>query len=265
MMKKWISLLLCLTLAAALLTACGGHAEQQKTPDPEIVPPVEEPVDVFSIETPYGTLAYPERWKDTVTIETGEEPYTLRFSAGEIPLFDLIFDGEEGYYLGTLQGQDGEATLRIISYDLDDQREDYADCRAMQEDVNVLLQHLRTDYTFREKEIPEEIDDSVYAIETDVVTLYYPERWQDQVTVEVTADGARFSCDGVQLFDILFGGEEGVLLGTYGQTPVRVVSYAIEQGELSDSRYEQLGNMEEDVNVVIQHLMEDSNFQVSED
>lgn len=265
-MKKWISLLLCLTLVAALLSACGsGHTDPQKTPDPETAQPVEEPVAVFSIETPYATFAYPERWKDKLTVGITEDPYTLHFSAGEEALFDLIINGEEGYFLGTLQAENGDATLHIISYDLDNQRADYADCRAMQEDVNVLLQHLRKDYTFREGEIPEEGNDSVYAIETDVVTLYYPERWKEQVTVDVTADAARFSCDGVQLFDILFGGEEGILLGTYAETPIRVVSYAIEQGELSDSRYEQLGNMEEDINVLIQHLMEDSAFRSGED
>lgn len=93
--------------------------------------------------------------------------------------------------------------------------------------------------------------------------LYYPQKWQDAVTVEVTDSKVAFStADGIQLFDLEFGQSEGDLLGTYGETEVHIVSYDIEQGYRSEEDYNKFCAMLEDVNVILQHLMEDENFVV---
>lgn len=220
--------------------------------------------ETYAIETPYAILAYPVRWRDQVqTTVEGTDVYSLKFTAGETPLFDLNFGGTEGALLGTLKITSGNVVLRIVSYDIDENAENYMDLCIMQEDINVIIQHLAAEYDFTiGAEIIEE-DTSTFEIETSLATLYYPQKWQDSVSVEVTDNKAAFSTtDGVQLFDLEFGQSEGVLLGTYGETELHIISYDIEQGERSEEDYNKLCAMQEDVNVILQHLLEDEAFTV---
>lgn len=125
--------------------------------DNEQVPELpEDNGEVFAIETKYGTLSYPEKWKELSKIEIVESPiYTVKFSgktaSGDIPLFDLNFDGGDGYRLGSMKVDGQDVTIYLDDYSFDQgtlSDEDYFNCCAMQEDVNVILEHLAQDYSF---------------------------------------------------------------------------------------------------------------------
>ena len=58
-------------------------------------------------------MKYPLKWKDLVTVEVADD--SVCFSYGDIKLFDLLFDSDEGYLLGTYDG----TQIKIISYDFD--------------------------------------------------------------------------------------------------------------------------------------------------
>ena len=112
--------------------------------------------EVFAIQTKYGTLSYPEKWKELSKIEIVESPiYTVKFSgktaSGDIPLFDLTFNGGDGYCLGTMKIDGQDVTIYIDDYSFDQSTmsdENYSNCCAMQADVNVILEHLAQDYSF---------------------------------------------------------------------------------------------------------------------
>lgn len=239
-MKKWLCLLLCVLLTAVMLTACGSEKKNQENGEKD------EPV--FVTETPYGDVVFPQEWEETVTIAAEEEPYTLRFSAGDTSLFDLLFVEEQG-----------ETKVKITTYELNEQLENYEDCCQMQEDVNVILDHLKLPYEFIGTQAGEE---ATFEIATDLVTLHYPERWKDQISVETAEDGVNFLYGDTPVFDVMFGGEEGFLLGTYRDTEIRAVVYDPDPDDMPESEYDAICQMQEDINVILQHLMKDADFQV---
>ena len=100
-------------------------------------------------------------------------------------------------------------------------------------------------------------DDAVFAIETSLTTLYYPEKWKDQVTVTVEDAQVSFTTtDGTQLFELVFAeSDEGYFIGTYGETPIYMIDHMVYDDTLAA--------MQEDVNVIISHLMEDEQFTMS--
>ena len=269
-MKK--ILILCLTLAILVLSGCGNTqaAEQPipveptpqqapaeptaapETPAPEETPapvPVEteEPIETYAIDFAGLQLKYPEKWKDKVTVTVSDNK--AAFVCGDVPLFDLLANSDEGYVLGTVCA-DEYTVLSVVSYDIADTEN--ADLFAMQEDMNVILQNLMTDYEFVVGEAVEKIDDSTVDIETSVTTLKYPARWKDTVTANVTENGVSFVNYGTSLFDLVFTECDGFLLGTYNDTPIYIVDYPVYSDEQAA--------MQEDVNVILQHLMEDPNF-----
>lgn len=203
---------------------------------------------VFPITFAGLTLKYPTKWQDRVSISETEDK-GLDFSADGTSLFTLYADGEH-IILGTVKGDE----YTVISVDFnDDITRENDEFAAMQEDINVILQHLIADYDFEPGVALEEEDNSTFDIETPVVTMKYPAKWQERVTIDVRDDGVYFSCDGTPLFDLIFSERDnGYLLGTYNGTPIYIVDYPIEDDELAV--------MQEDVNVILQHLMEDEAF-----
>lgn len=98
-----------------------------------------EPEDdsTFPIETSVTTLYYPAKWKDQVTVNATDEK--VSFSAGDTPLFDLVFTQCDGYLLGTY----GTTPVYIVEYPVTEQEH-----AAMQMGVNVILAHLQEDDQF---------------------------------------------------------------------------------------------------------------------
>lgn len=226
-----------------------------------------EPIDttakvdesVFSIETPYCTLYYPTQWEDTVTIHVSEdEPCKAAFSVDTYPLFDILFNSNEGEYLGTLT--DTSTTLCAVFYEWNEACATFEEYTAMQEDINVILEHLMADYPFTTSVVA---DDEVFAIETEVATFYYPTRWEKTLTVDVAQDRVSFSTPTTLLFELRFNGDDGHLLGTYDGTEIRVVYSELESDGVSEETYREWIAMQEDVNVILEYLSADSKFIVN--
>lgn len=106
--------------------------------------------EAIEIVTKYGTLLYPKEWESNLRTEiVDSDVYKVEFygtveGKKEQHLFDLSFNGTEGYNLGTLTTETGEAVqINIESYDfeLDDswtEDEKNLIC-AMQEDINYTI------------------------------------------------------------------------------------------------------------------------------
>lgn len=205
--------------------------------------------NTFITEVAGLKLQYPLRWKDLVSIDVDTNAAT--FSFGNEKLFTLFFNcPDKGNVLGTVCG-DENIVITISDYDVSD-----GNAVSMQEDVNVILQHLIEDYDFVVGEAIVKESNDVFAINTSVTTLYYPAKWQDVVTVEVSDTKVCFTYDNGSLFDLVFTEtENGFLLGTYENTPIYVVDYEVSSNEASA--------MQEDVNVILHYLMEDGNFSIN--
>ena len=100
-----------------------------------------------------------------------------------------------------------------------------------------------------------EPNDEVSDIPTDLVTLSYPERWKDKVEIKVEGKKVSFVNGDTPLFDLCFEECDGYLLGTYDGTPIYIIEYPVETEE-------QIA-MQQDVNVIIDHLCQDAKFVIN--
>lgn len=257
-MKKYVVCMLAL-ICALMLCACGADAnkpadgDQQEAPDTQVDVPQEEE-KVITIATPYADICVPENFEKNVTNEVvSEAPYTLNFKATDgTELFSLVFNGEGDILMGTLVGETENTVIYMNIPELDKESENYETYCAYQEAVNTIMTRLTKDYDFHINELIEVEDTTTTDIKTAFTTLKYPGKWKDAVQTEITADSVKFSNNGTPLFDLVFSECDGYLLGTYKDTPIYVVDYPVETNEQAA--------MQEDVNVIIQHLMEDPNF-----
>ena len=245
-MKRLSALLLTLIMILAL-SACGADSDKSKdgTDKPTIGEESDEPT--YTISAGGLELKYPEKWKDKVVVEVEDD--RACFSCGETKLFDLLFNTDEGYVLGTVKGEK-YTVIRVMDYTFENE-----ELCAMQEDVNIILHHLAEDYDFEVGVAMEEEDTTTIDINTSLVTMKYPAKWQDKVQIDVSDNGVKFSAEGTPLFELIFAECDGYLLGTYKETPIYIVDYDVETDEQAA--------MQADVNVIFQHLMEDSNFVIN--
>lgn len=106
--------------------------------------------EAIVIVTKYGTLLYPKEWESNLRTEIiDEDVYRVEFygtveGKDEHQLFDLIFNGTDGYNLGTLKTESGEdVSINIVSYDfeLDDTwtEDEQIVLYSMQEDINYII------------------------------------------------------------------------------------------------------------------------------
>lgn len=106
--------------------------------------------EAIEIVTKYGTLLYPLEWESNLRTEiVDKEEYKVEFygtveGKKEQHLFDLSFNGTEGYNLGTLKTEGGEdVAINIVSYDfeLDDTwtEDEQFVLYSMQEDINYII------------------------------------------------------------------------------------------------------------------------------
>lgn len=199
----------------------------------------------FDIETQYAVLKYPLKWKDSVDVVVSDDKVT--FSSNGTYLFDIVYNSSEGTLLGTLITDDYNVYVNVVDTDLEDE----TFCE-MQEDINVILHNLIEDYNFIAGEKVIRADELTFKIETPVVTLKYPKRWENKVTVVVTDNSVSVSNALGNLFDLNFYECDGVLLGYYNNVPIYVVDYEVDDVMSSE--------MIEDINVIFSHLQEDPNF-----
>ena len=266
-MKK-ILLILVIAILSVSLFACSEKKEadgdNKTTTDSSAAADEKEtaaPVEVFVIKTDYADLKYPKKWEDRVKVDVKDN--TVAFSADKKPLFDLVFNGKDGFVLGTIKKDDGNIVVRIVDHKLNEKDKKYNEYAGMQNDVNVIIDHLREDYDFAiEEDLSEDDEKEVFEIETSLGKLYYPTKWKKDVKIDVEDQAVKFSTGKVKLFDLLFGGKKGDLLGTYNGTEIRLVNYDINQKDYKEDEYFRLSEMQMDVNVILKHLMEDKNFKI---
>ena len=257
-MKKLIAIILAV-LCLLALTACGGGGQ------PPVNDPNAELPDVV-IKTPYCDLVvtgeFAENVKDVVS---AKNPYTISFrmKSDDTELFSIVFGGEGEDLLGTLISEKENTVIYAAFNDFDSEDENYETYCMYQEGFNTIIEHLISDNDFVANEIIEWEDTGTFNIKTPVVTMKYPSKWKDKVTIEVVEDSVKFSCNGEKLFDLYFVECDGYLLGMYKDTPIYIVDYSLDKAKYSEEQYLELCAMQEDVNVILYALMEDSSFVLS--
>ena len=259
-MKRLLLLVLALVMLFSLAACDSGSGGESESEDETTaasgaegsqVEATEPDVSTYTIKAGGLELKYPEKWKDKVTVDVTDDK--AAFTCGKVNLFDILFNSEEGTVLGTVKKDDEYIVLTVVDYELKKADTDLAE---MQTDLNVILNFLEADYDFTIGERLSEVDDSTFEIKTSVVTLQYPAKWQDKVTVKVEDDVVKFSDGDTPIFDlILKKSDKGYLLGTYKDTPIYVIDYPVE----SDDDMA----MQADINVIIKYLQEDENFTIA--
>lgn len=252
----WICAAVVVVLAIVFFALRSGGkkapAETTATPEPAASEmPVGSGEDRETFEIPFAglVLKYPKEWEDQVTI-TEQEDGSLLFAAEETPIFTL-YANDAHSIIGTVIGE--KNTILSAEFGTIDPSDTVK--MAMQEDINVIILHLSEDYEFEIATAIETDDGSTFPIETSLTTLYYPAKWQDRVTVNVTDEKVSFLAGETPLFDLVFTQCDGYLLGTYGSTPIYIVEYPVADQEHAA--------MQMGVNVILAHLQEDDQFVVS--
>lgn len=271
-MKKLTVILLGIIMCLALLVGCGKT--DANTADTDGTDASTGPVAVdsaatafnekdntYTIETPFADLKYPVKWRDVVKVETDDARAT--FTTADVKLFDVVVGkAEGGILLGTILSDDGNTVLSYVGYDIAEDAENFDELCEMQEDINTIIKNLETDYDFVVGSAVNEEEIEVFAIETSVVTLYYPTKWQDKVTVDVKDDAVTFSAEDNELFKIIFTKDDGIPLGEYAGTPISVLVSDIDGSSMSEEEFEELCAMQEDYNVILKNLMRDKDFEL---
>lgn len=256
-MKKLITLSLIFILMSTsivMLCSCGESGTDNKE-------------EVIRISTPYCDLCVPDSFEENVVHKvTSEDPYKIAFktASDDVNLFELSFNKATSDLLGTLILDDENVIIYVDFAELDKDSKNYSENVNYQEAVNTIITHLSEDYEFVIGEAVEQNADETFEIETSLTTLNYPKKWEDVVKVDVEEDRVRFSFEDEKLFDLCFYECDGFLLGTYDKTPIYVISYEIDEENYKEAEYMEISGMQQAVNVIIDHLMEDKKFVMSE-
>ena len=253
---KRINILILIFLLMICLCSCSGKQQN----DTKATSDSAAAEGVITVSSPYADFSVPASFEGKVESEvTSKDPYTLSFMVKEdgTELFSIIVDGDgkTGQLLGTLVGDTENHVLYVVLNDIDPKSEHYEEYSEYQEGLGVLTKALSKDYEFAVNSVVESDYPDVYEIKTDVVSLYYPQKWKDKVTVDVTDNSVKFSSDDVRLFDFVFGETaDGQRIGTYYGTPISMVLYTIDKDEYSAERYSELSAMQSDSNFVLDGL-----------
>ena len=155
--KKNKILLITLIVILVFLNLLVGCSNNDNNTNGEDAPFYSTDEDVFVIKTPYCDLQYPTKWKDKIVITNGErgECYVVSFftsvDENTISLFDIIFGGDEGSLLGTLEIDNKSINIYIIEHALDLEQyteEQQIEIGGMNNDVNVIISKLLEQYNF---------------------------------------------------------------------------------------------------------------------
>lgn len=125
--------------------------------------------------------------------------------------------------------------------------------------------------------LEEMLEEEAFKIETAYIDLYYPAKWEEKVRVEYVEEETytvQFFAtledkEEVHIFDIIFGGEEGFVLGFVQkeeetELSVSVISYSTEFGDnWTDIEKNEINTMLEDINYIIGMLQKETVFEVA--
>lgn len=264
-MKKMIAFCLALVLSA-FLVACDGSESSGKSSADEVVSTATSEAEsemTVIISTPYADLKVPALYSAEVKSSvTSDDPYTVTFSSSEgTELFSFVFNGEGDSLIGTIVGKEDNTVIYLNTAEFNKKDENYEANIQLQDLSGEIITQLKKDYDLILNVAEEREDDTTFDIKTDVVTLKYPARWKDKVTVTVTEDAAAFSFGDTKLFDVAFVKSDGAfLIGEYQDTPVYLMFYELEKGKLSEEQFAEVNMMQEDHSVILDHLKEESDF-----
>ena len=158
--------------------------------------------------------------------------------------------------MGTIIGEKSNTIIYMNFPEINSSLENYDEYCGYREAINYILNGLENDYDFVANEVIEWEDSTTFDIKTSVVTMKYPNKWKDKVQIEVLDDEVKFSNNGTPLFELVFSECDGYLLGTYNG----ISMYYVDHDVFTDEQ----AAMQMDVNVILQHLMEDSNFKIND-
>lgn len=173
---KFISILLIFCLSMTVMVSCakepvedeidtsqketndtGATDAEEVTEIPGFV--IDEALDVFEIDTPYGALNYPISWKDMIRINHVDDglKYVVEFFARpsdetEYHIFDIVFGEPDGFEFGKISTDNGNISVSIKSYDVFAEgnvpEADNLTLVGMIEDINVIIAHLTENESF---------------------------------------------------------------------------------------------------------------------
>ncbi len=279
----------------------GGESavESADESDEESYPFYHSDDETYGIDTAYATLRYPTRWQElTVTRSEGEGlSFYARTGQGEVRLFTLHFEDAPGFLLGYLSADGRELPVMIESFSVDAEalsEEDYFNCCAMSEDINVIISHLIDEYGLHSKKQESQPEESapdesrsesgeesvpfyhsegeMFEIDTPFATLKYPLQWQDRLSLSREEGSpyrvhfnAKTAAGTVPLFTLNFGGGDGYQLGVLSDgTKLFIESCAIDSAALSPEDYEACCAMCEAVNDTLSFLIEECGLRLGE-
>lgn len=238
------------------------------------------------IQTPYGTLNYPEGLADLLlVINTSQNPYTLEFYAvmeekEELRLFDISLGEGSGGNMGMVMTPDGEVPLNIIIYTLTADENwsegEITTAYAMQDVVNEMIEQMAPKTEEQQTESPVISQQPVEGgtinnleIETPYGTMYYPARWANTVSYDYDDSQEEVykvhfysridNLENQLLFSIYFGGDEGDQLGAVMSSegipvPVYLLMGQLQADGLDENKAELLFKMQEACNQLIERL-----------
>lgn len=156
--RKWTSCVLCVLLVCLLLAGCGSGAEPNGTQGEDGTTngsdTQNETPKKLDIETPVGTLTFPEAWAgDVQTKDTSADgQYAVSFygtvNGEDVLLFELSVGTKEGgYQLGSAPDADGNMqpvwlNIKEIETKPEWSAEDTTRINTLQECVNDLIDQL---------------------------------------------------------------------------------------------------------------------------
>lgn len=147
MKTKLLAICLLLILVAALFVGCGDANNSGSATSDTATEATEKAEDIV-IKTKYVDLHYPLLWEDRFSYEVSEEdPYTVTCFATvdehkPIEIFSIVFDGDKGDIVGTIDGTTIGLVLSQPKYDKTWSEGQRSAIVAMQEDINYILDKL---------------------------------------------------------------------------------------------------------------------------
>lgn len=220
----------------------------------------------YSIETPFAVLRAPAEFETEVKTDVlSQKPYVLAFSTkDDVALFQIHVNEETNDLLGTLKTEKGTDVLYASFAKIDVNDEQYEQYTKYQLGISTIIENLTKDYGFLANELPADSTTDTFDIETSVVTLKYPSKWKDLVSIEVKDSAVHFTYQDEKLFDLVLSEAENIdgayLLGTYDGTPIYIVSYSVDESKFSEDELSNYNAMQANVNVILENLKKEEKF-----
>ena len=263
-------------LVVIALSGLGNIGDQLTQPTTAPTEPTQPPED-HVIETPYGNICFPGQYAPYLEVEKTETPeLTMKFIASmdsgkTHPLFDLRFGQPVEPAIGQVVTGDGIAvgvylTKYQAGYDGTWPVKETELVSEMLALVDGLVAQL--DMVALDAPIPE-IQDGEIVIETPYCKLYFPERWKEELRIDVDQSkgyellfiGNFGEHKGVKLFALNFGGgpEAGQIAHTLRtendvQLHIYLRSFALEMDDWTALDADTARTMQEDVNYLLNRL-----------